>query len=90
MKILELYRELLEVEVYEEQDTQLLNELIEQRELLREWNQKKTINATKIKRMEKNENVARSELETVSEVFKEKVFPNEPEKNEFVFNYYKK
>ena len=49
MKIMELYRELLEIEVYEDQDNQLLNELIEQREVLKDWNEKKTINATKIK-----------------------------------------
>ena len=49
MKIIELYRDLLEIEVYEEQDNDLLNQLINQREILKEWNEKKTINATKIK-----------------------------------------
>lgn len=29
------------------------------------------------------------DLEQISEQFKDKVFPNEPEKNEFVLNYYK-
>lgn len=29
------------------------------------------------------------DLEQISEQFKENVFPNEPEKNEFVLNYYK-
>jgi len=67
MKIIELYRDLLEIEVYEEQDNDLLNQLINQREILKEWNEKKTINATKIKKLEKNEQSAKHELEIVSE-----------------------
>lgn len=67
MKIIELYWDLLEIEVYEEQDNDLLNQLINQREILKEWNEKKTINATKIKKLEKNEQSAKHELEIVSE-----------------------
>lgn len=89
MKILELFREYLEIEVYEEQDIALLDELISQREVLKEWNEKKTVNATKIKKLEKNETQAKYELEQISEQFKERVFPNEPEKNEFILNYYR-
>ena len=53
IKILELYRDLLEVEIYEEEDNLLLRQLIEQREILKGWNEKKTLNASKLKESKK-------------------------------------
>ena len=90
MKILELYKDLLEIQIYENQDNSLLTELFEQREILKNWNEKKTTNATKLKKLEKKEQNAKSELDLISEKYREKVFPNEIEKSDFVYKYYKK
>ncbi len=56
---------------------------------MKTWNEKKTINATKLKKLEKTDQNARIALETITEEFREKVFPNEQEKSEFVYNYHK-
>ena len=90
MKILELYKDLLEIKIFETQDNTLLTELFEQREILKTWNEKKTTNATKLKKLEKKEQTAKSELDSISQKYREKVFPNEIEKSDFVYKYYKK
>lgn len=89
MRTYELYRELLEAEVYEEQDQAHMRELFNHRETLKIWNTKKLPNTIKLKEIDSKEQELFDELEETREEFEEKVFPSNKEKGEFVFNYFR-
>lgn len=89
MRAYELYRELLEIQVYEEQDQSLLRELLKHRETLKIWNTKKLTNTVKLKEIDTKEQRLFDELEETKEEFEEKIFPSNKEKGEFVYNYFR-
>lgn len=89
MRTYELFRQLLEVEIYEEQDQGLLRELFSQRDTLKIWNSKKLTNTCKLKDIETKEQEQMTEFIKTKNEYDEKIFPNHKEKSEFVFNYFK-
>lgn len=89
MRALEFYRELLEVEAYEEEDEQLLEELRQKRQILRDLNERKTLNSCELEEKTLRESELQTELEGAVQNMKELVFPGDPVKAEFVYGWAK-
>ena len=89
MRAYELYRELLEIEVYEEQDQGLTQELFNHRETLKIWNTKKLTNTAKLKEIDTKEQALFEETEELREEYEEKVFPTNKEKSDFIYSYFR-
>lgn len=87
MRALEYFRELLEVEVFEEEDEQLLIELASRRKTLRDFNEKKAMNSVDLEEKAVKEADCGADLESASSNCRELVFPGEPQRCEFIFSY---
>lgn len=88
MRVLEIFRELIEFQIYEEEDLQLIKEYNEKQEFLKEWNEKRASNLFHTGELNVKISKAQSELKSFSEVYKEKVFSSEPEKADFIYKYF--
>ena len=88
MRVLELFRELIEFQLYEEEDRALLHEYTEKHDFIREWMEKKLTNCFQASDLASKANKSTAELRTLTEVNSEKVFAAEPEKADFIYRYF--
>lgn len=88
MRILELFREWLEIQIFEEEDQIMRKDLAEKKAMIKEWNEKKLMNLFSEKEVVSKLSRFEHELKLLEESYKEKIFPSEPEKAEFVYKYF--
>ncbi len=74
--------------IFEDEDREYKRDLCEKKKILSEHNEKRLTNLIHEKeiliKLEKTE----QELKNIEEKYKEKIFPSEPEKQDFVYKYF--